>query len=225
MTTKLIEKREELRAKQAALAAIFEAAGPELDLGKVEQLKAQNGTTAKAAEVKRLNDELTALGLEVDGLVAVERAAADVKAAGERMSQPVDGMTHPQGGPGQPMVKSWGQMFVESAAFKEFNGGKSPVATIPNVDVKTLMTTSAGWAPQSIRLPGYVPHAERIPTVTDIVPMNTTSQAAIVYMEETTFTNNAAERTEGANNAGEAALALTERTVHRAADRRVDPGD
>ena len=62
MTTKLIEKREELRAKQAALAAIFEAAGPELDLSKVEQLKGQNGTTAKAAEVKRLNDELSALG-------------------------------------------------------------------------------------------------------------------------------------------------------------------
>ena len=97
MTTKLIEKREELRAKQAALAAIFEAAGPELDLSKVEQLKAQNGTTAKAAEVKRLNDELTALGQEVDGLVAVERAAADVKAAGERLT-PAGGRDGPSAG-------------------------------------------------------------------------------------------------------------------------------
>ena len=213
MTTKLIEKREELRTKQAALAAIFEAAGLELDLSKVEQLKSLNGTAAKAAEIKRLNDELTALGQEVDGLVSVERASADVKAAGERLAQPVDGMQHPQGGPRDPVQKSLGELFVESVAYKGYaGGGRGPVATIPNVDMKTVMSTGAGWAPQSIRMPGYVPHAERIPTVTDIVPMNTTSQAAIVYMVESTFTNNAAERAEGANNAGEAALALTETT-------------
>lgn len=62
MATKLVEKREELRTRQAALAAIFEAAGSDLDLGKVEQLKGFGSTAAKAAEIKRLNDELTALG-------------------------------------------------------------------------------------------------------------------------------------------------------------------
>jgi HK97 family phage major capsid protein len=213
MTTKLIEKREELRAKQAALAAIFEAAGPELDLGKVDQLKGQNGNTAKAAEVKRLNDELTALGAEVDGLAAVERAAADVKAAGERLTQPVSGMVHPQGGAqAQRSQKSIGEQFVASAAYKGFNGRQSPTTQLDDVDFKTLMTTAAGWAPIPMLMPGYVPHEERIPTVLDIIPVGNTSQAAILYMVESTFTNNAAERTEGANNAGEAALALTATT-------------
>ena len=40
MATQLVIKREELKAKQAALAAIFEQAGPDLDLGKAEALKA-----------------------------------------------------------------------------------------------------------------------------------------------------------------------------------------
>jgi len=210
-----VERREELRIKQAALAALFEAAGPELDLGKVEQLKSFGSTAARAAEIKRLNDELTALGQEVDGLAEVERAQASVKGLGERLSQPAGGLIHPQGGqPAQPVVKSFGELFTESAAFKSWSAGRGPVATVPNVDIKTLMSTSAGWAPQSIRQPGYVPSAQRIPTITDIIPMNTTTQAAILYMEETTFTNNAAERSEGANNAGEAALALTERTAN-----------
>jgi HK97 family phage major capsid protein len=59
-----------------------------------------------------------------------------------------------------------------------------------------------------------VPSAQRIPTVLDAIPMGTTGQAAVVYMEETTYTNNAAGRTEGANNAGEAALALTVQTAN-----------
>lgn len=213
MATKLVEKREELRTKQAALARVFEEAGSELDLGKVEMLKGFSSSVAKAAEVKRLNDELTALGSEVDGLAAVERAAVDVKAAGERLSAPAGGMTHPQGG-AQPerTQKSIGELFVASAAFKGFTGRQSPVAQIDGVDIKTLMSTTAGWAPLPMLMPGYVPHAERIPTVLDIIPVGNTSQAAILYMVESTFTNNAAERTEGANNAGEAALALTATT-------------
>jgi HK97 family phage major capsid protein len=74
------------------------------------------------------------------------------------------------------------------------------------------MQTGAGWAPQAIRQPGWLPSLQVQPTLLDLTPMTTTTQTAIVYMEETTFTNNAAERAEGANNAGEAALALTQRT-------------
>ena len=84
---------------------------------------------------------------------------------------------------------------------------------LEGVDLKVLMTTAAGWAPQSLRNPGYIESAQRMPTVLDVIPMGNTSQAAVVYMVESTFTNNAAERAEGANNAGEAALALTPTTA------------
>ena len=210
MATQLVAKREELKAKQAALASIFEQAGNDLDLSKAEALKGFADTAAKAAEIKRLNDELTALGKDVDQLAETERIAASVKGMAQSMVQPVNA---PEPQP-EAQVKSLGEMFTESVAFKGFDGRRSPAALLPGVNVKTLMTQAAGWAPESLRMPGYVPSAQRIPTVLDAIPMGTTGQAAVVYMEETTFTNNAAGRAEGANNAGEAALALTQQTAN-----------
>lgn len=209
----LAEKREDLRAKQKALAEIFEAAGPEMDLGKAEQLKAFNGSPAKAAEVKRLNTELTDLGAEVDRLAELEGIGEKVRASYKAAQTPTEPMQHPSGAPQKIFTqKSLGQMFVESAEFKGRGARNMQSVTLTDVDFKTLMTTSAGWAPENLRMPGYVPSAQRTPTVTDVIPVGQTSQAAVVYMLETTFTNNAAERTEGANNAGEAALALTATT-------------
>ena len=210
MATQLVVKREELKAKQAALAAIFEQAGPDLDLGKAEALKAFADTKARADEVRRLNDELTVLGMEVERLAETERIAASVKGLSQEMQHPAK---QPET-KGVEQSKNLGEMFVESVAFKSFDGRRSPAALLPGVDVKTLMTQAAGWAPENIRMPGYVPSAQRIPTVLDAIPMGTTGQAAVVYMEETTYTNNAAGRTEGANNAGEAALALTVQTAN-----------
>lgn len=210
MATMLVAKREELKAKQAHLASIFEQAGSDLDLSKAEGLKGFSDTPAKAAEIKRLNDELTAIGKEVDQLAETERIAASVKGVAQSMVQPVN---MPIVAP-EAQIKSLGEMFTDSVAFKGFDGRRSPAALLPGVNVKTLMTQAAGWAPESLRMPGYVPSAQRIPTVLDAIPMGTTGQAAVVYMEETTFTNNAAGRAEGANNAGEAALALTQQTAN-----------
>jgi HK97 family phage major capsid protein len=210
MATQLVVKREELKARQAALAAIFEQAGPDLDLGKAEALKSLADTKARADEVRRLNDELTVLGMEVERLAETERIAASVKGLSQEMQHPAK---QPET-KGVEQSKNLGEMFVESVAFKGFDGRRSPAALLPGVDVKTLMTQAAGWAPENIRMPGYVPSAQRIPTVLDAIPMGTTGQAAVVYMEETTYTNNAAGRTEGANNAGEAALALTVQTAN-----------
>jgi hypothetical protein len=210
MANQLVAKREELKKKSAELAEIFEQAGNDLELGKAEALKGLADTKARADEVRRRNDELTALGKEVDQLAEIERIAASAKGLSQEMQHPAQ----PPAAQQAPQCKSLGEAFIASVAFKGFDGRRSPAALLPDVDVKTLMTQSAGWAPESLRMPGYVPHAERIPTVVDAFPMGTTTQAAVVYMEETTFTNNAAGRTEGANNAGEAALALTQQTAN-----------
>ena len=209
MATQLVAKREELKAKQRFLADIFEQAGPDLDLGKADALKALADTKARADEVRRLNDELTVLGKDVEQLAETERIAASVKGLSQEMQHPAKQSEAPQA----PQVKSLGELFTESVAFKGFDGRRSPMANL-DINVKVLMTTAAGWAPENLRMPGFVPHAERIPTVLDAIPMGTTNQAAVVYMEETTFTNNAAARAEGANNAGEAALALTQQTAN-----------
>jgi HK97 family phage major capsid protein len=203
MASTLELKREELNAKRKALHEIFEEAGEDLDLTKVKSI--DGDTHAKAAEIKRRNVELTALGEEIDDLVVVAKAAADMK-AGAKEPAPV--------APSQPVqAKGLGDLFVESATYKNRMGKHGPQSLIPDVDLKTLMTTSAGWAPESLRQPGFVPSAQAQPTVIDLVPFATTNQAAVVYMLETTFTNNAAGRAEGANNAGESAFALTATTA------------
>jgi HK97 family phage major capsid protein len=78
-----------------------------------------------------------------------------------------------------------------------------------DIDLKADFFTSAGWAPQSLRDPGYVPYPTRQLQVIDYWPVLPTNQASIKYMLETTFTNSAAEAAEGAA-AAESALALTE---------------
>lgn len=201
-----------LEAKRSELAAIFAEAqdGGEgtIDLAKV---KAFGGdTSAAAAAIKALNDEMADIGKEVEKLTAVKRAAdasADYPENVER--------TDPA--PTRRGPKSLGELFVESNAYKGKTGSVGPEATL-DIDLKallrpqaTLFETGTGWAPESTRSGLVVPNAQRPVQVTDLIPSFTWGQAAYVYMEETTFTNNAAETAEGATY-GEAALALTERT-------------
>lgn len=86
---------------------------------------------------------------------------------------------------------------------------------IPEADFttqKTLMTTTTGFPPESVRSQLLVPYALRRPVVADLIPQDNINQPAVVYMEETTFTNNAAAVAEG-DAKPESALAYTERTV------------
>lgn len=127
-------------------------------------------------------------------------------------------------------TRTLGQRFAESDAFK---AGMPNLKALPgfnveidNVSVKSLrdaqndfanaikatMTTAAGWAPYGPRLTGYVPSAVRVPAFADLVPQQDTVNALFFYMEETTFTNNAAYVAEGATKP-ESAFALTSNTV------------
>jgi HK97 family phage major capsid protein len=75
---------------------------------------------------------------------------------------------------------------------------------------KALMSTSAGFAPQAIRMPGFVEAATRPIQLLDIIPTFQTGESAMVYMEETLRTHGAAETAEGGAYA-ESAFAFTER--------------
>lgn len=199
----LKEAQGKVDAKAKALADIFAEAGPDVDLSKVKCVAGD--TKAIAEHIGNLNNELTDLGKERDRLVGVAKAAA----AARSHSDSAEGLD--VGRPEQKTAafKSLGDSFVGSIAFKgRPSGNPGPSAEI-DVDLKTLMETTAGWAPESTRTGKVVDYATRPIQVIDIIPQTTTSQVAVVYMEETTFTNNAAETSEG-GTFGEAALALTE---------------
>jgi len=208
MASKLVEKRQELEAKQRKLHQVFEEAGADLDLDKVKSL--EGSAADKVAAIQRMNKDLGDLGKEVEALAAVEQAAETAKKWGEAIKSPAPAV--PQPAPvGQE--KSLGDHFVESKSYKVFR--EQQIINVPStvdIPLKTAMTTSAGWAPESTRIGRVAEYATRPIQVLDLVPYGQTGQAAIVYMEETTFTDNAAEATESSEALGEAALALTERS-------------
>ncbi len=210
--SKLIEKRKEFEAKQKKLHTVFQQAGKELDMDKVTEI--EGDSKAKATAIKKMNTELSDLGQEVEALVEIDTIAKSVAKTEASLNKPV--VPQPEakatGLLGPIEKKTIGQMFIESEAFKGFKAGASngPVAHL-DIDMKTVFSTAAGWAPETLRTGLMVPIATSPIRIIDIIPPGQTNQAAIVYMEETTYTNAAA----GVDEAGakpEATLALTERS-------------
>lgn len=225
----LVEKRNELQAKQKKLADIFQegkgSAGSNDDMD-LELIKSLTGTSRQKMDaIRKMNEELDALGAEVDALAVVEQAARNLEMIEKTQ------LEDDRGGVLKPKArfnvddlfeqeygrqKGIGDLFVENEMYKRWRPGSKGVITgeiekglVPLL--KTDFTTSVGWAPESIRTGRLVEEQLRPIQVIDTVPGGTTGQAAIVYMEETTVTNNAAERNEAAAYA-ESALALTEQT-------------
>jgi HK97 family phage major capsid protein len=221
----LVAKRNELKEKQKELAEVFEQAGPEMDLDKVTKLGDGLTTAQKAAKIREKNTELTDLGKQVEELIGVETAAADVKAREALLEKGV--IVHPGAKPGESgddgrleraIQKTLGDMFVESDAFKKFRSveKRGPSVEINlgdprkgGIELKTLLTTT-GFAPEATRQGPILPTALRRPVVADLIPQGTTDKNAIKFMEETTATNAAAAVAEGADKP-ESTLAFTER--------------
>ena len=208
----LIEAEAKVTEKQKALAAIFDEAGPEMDLQKVKSLT--GSTEDRVGAIRTLNAELD------DAMKALE-PLREVEAAAERARKGIPGQREHGDGAGRDgdrkggrdgdrEAKTLGELFVASHAYKGKKGNIGPESEL-DIELKTLMTTSAGLAPETTRTGRIVESAQRPVQVIDLIPQTTTRQAAVVYMEETTFTNNAAEVAEGGTY-GEAALALTEQT-------------
>ena len=215
MTT-LTAKRAELAEKQAVLHRVFteaKTAGGELDLGQIKSLGDNLTPHAKAEQIQALNRELDAIGREVEALAAADTA---LKAAADREAQRT-GYRHPTGGePDQPRQrKSLGRMVTESAEYKAWlQRGRADGVTIRLDDIdgsdllaaaknfptleRKLFSTTAGWAPESPRMPGFVEAAARPIQLLDIIPLSRTGADSLTYMEETVRTHAAAETVEGA---------------------------
>mgnify|MGYP003116153036 CR=1 FL=1 len=112
--------------------------------------------------------------------------------------------------------KTLGQSFLESDAYKSFmdtgiKNVKSELKWDPRVETKTTVTEST-WPPGVVRAPRVQESAQLDPYVIPaLIDTITTDQYQYKYLEETTYTNNAAPTAEG-SALGENALAFTERT-------------
>jgi HK97 family phage major capsid protein len=187
-------------------------------------------TVDQLAEVNRRNDELTDLGKQFDQLKTAEQIRRDNEEKVSSMNTPrrpeFPGSAHQKANGAQEEdagFKTLGELFTENDGYKNRGMGSVKVhVNLSDADMKeilngggmeskTTMSRTAGFAPFVPRGPRLVDFAQRRPVVADLVPQDTTTASAIKYMEETTFTNNAAAVAE-AGEKPESALAFTERT-------------
>ena len=201
---KLDEKRKEL----ADLFAEAKNDKGELDHSKV---KGFASGTELAEHVRTINAEIDALAKKHEDLVEVAKAAKLSEESDDLDPELQAWLAGEKGAPsldGRKQAKSFGEMFVESKAGTDLKGKE---VELKDFELKALFETTAGWAPEAVRTPRLVDLATRPITVVDLIPQRTTNATAIVYMEETTFTNAAAETAEGSAKP-EATLELTERS-------------
>jgi HK97 family phage major capsid protein len=213
----ITEVQGKLEDRRAKLAAVFDEAGSDLDMSKVKSL--EGDTTAKVEQIRAMNAEIDDFAKELEefrGLEAISEKNAkrgEVDRTGRALAAAAG---RGAGEEQQYEPKTLGELFVQTDAFKRKTGPIGPVADLGLggrvSDMRaTLFTETAGYAPQNIRTGKVVPFATRPIQVIDLIPGGTTIGNAVVYMEETTFTNSAAETAEGGTYP-ESALALTERS-------------
>lgn len=188
-------------------------------MGADEQIRM---TEDEAKEARDRNDELGAArkrweGLrELDGIFQKTREAVRVNGTPVPVVPFNGAQVNRDGQPAQKAHKSLGELFTEAEAFKseraKGHGTMSRYGVdVDDFDIKTTMTTAAGYAAPNDRTPKVVEFALRRPVVADLIPTDITNLSSIRYMEETTFTNSAAAVAENAAKP-ESALAFTERT-------------
>lgn len=185
--------------------------------------KKEGGPTAEdRAEAIRRDQELNEIEQKRVEAAEYEGIQTKTRQRYEMLNTPVDRIGFGDNAAPHPEQKSIGEALFSSPQFKAaIEGGQRRNITVllPDFNLtpalsgerKTLMTTSAGWAPANPRTPLVVDSAQRRPFVADLIPQDPTTLAAIIYMEETTFTNNTAVVAEGGTKP-ENALALTPRT-------------
>lgn len=194
---------------QKRMATVFQEAGSEMDMSKVKAIGGDS--TAKVEEIRRMNAELPALKAKVDELMELARAAANIGDVQVERGDDSGADNEPKSRKGKfDLGAEVFKSAIQKSGYKQGQG----VGQVQRMDVefKTLFQRTAGWDPEDLRT-GHLEYMalRPAPHVVDFIPQTTTSMSDVVYMEETTFTNNAAEITEG-TTFGEAVLALTERT-------------
>ena len=193
---KVNELKEQIAKSREELKSVFETPAED---GKY--------SADQKEKIKGLNTELS------DSLeeLKIEESKAANKKAMEIAEEVVNELPVVESAPAG--IKSIGEKFTDTDAYAQYmsNGVKGVDS---QAEFKTTLNTT-GYPPESLRAPGILETALRDPnSVIGLFDQIQTDQNAYVYLEETTFTNNAGEIAEAGDisSANESALAFTERT-------------
>jgi len=211
------EKAQKLHDDMGVIFGQAKTGDGQYDYNKVDFFGPEvKGSIPVAEKVMQMTSELNEVMVHVETLEAADNAA---KAHADR-SKARRGFALPGGGTkddGRPrLIKSLGELVAEDKLYLDWaaKGAKGQIdlsyddvwATDvlamaagggDTIGSKALMTTAAGYAPESIRLPGFVEHVSRPIELIDIIPTSRTGGNAVTYMEEMTRVHAAAEIAEG----------------------------
>lgn len=154
-------------------------------------------------EFKNRTAEIDGLGSKLNILEAAQKAAAPVNPL-------VPDTKHQDSGkPGFPGLKGLTKALSDKPLSLNGEGVKFALNL---AEMKATVTTSSGYAPESVRTGQVVDSVYARPTILDFIGMLPWDQAAYVYMAETTRTNATVPATEVAA-ATESTLIWTEQTT------------
>ncbi len=196
----------------AATGGVFAIARPKL-VAELEEAKVKAKGVMETAEKENrelTKDERTKVQEHLD---EAKRIDARIKSldGDEEMRKQIEalggGKEREAFAPGQSSEKekhlTVGQQFVRSDAYKAIQAGKHRQGTFTaSLEIASATLTedaaSGGDLVQPMVVPGILPVAQRRIMVPQLIAPGTTESNTIEYLEETTFTNAAAARAEGA---------------------------
>lgn len=205
--TVLAEKRQELAAKAKKWVdadSLSKGEGGKRDLSQkplLELLGATDAATAKSA-LDSLHAEITDLNAEIDDLNLKEQRS-DIARVNDELKKPVRSVGLPASRIGNE-PQTFGQMAVDAKGFMQAVRDRQNAKTEVDVDLKTLLQTSAGWQPRTGNGDRVVDKIIRPVQLLDRIPTDTTDLFEIPFMTETTRTQAAAEVAEGGTYAEDA---------------------
>lgn len=209
------EVRDEIAAITPVLKKAFSEMGAERDASKITAFGEGLDEGQKSERLSHMNVRLAELFDRKNALEAIERGKSALDGATEWLEAPATGPT-PFPVEGQKGYTPFAQLLMKDNSWMSGRGVEFDIDGKAFVDreLKTVISTGAGFAPQAIRSGLVVPKAYQAPAVVDLVPTLNTTQSAFVYMSQTTRTNAAAEAAESADGSlvslAESAFAWTQ---------------
>ena len=187
-------------------------------------LDATLSVAEKAIKLAQIETDLAGTIASREKLVAIAKAAAFLE-----VGWSTDDKTPPAATVGTPVaLKSFGEQFVESDAYKALIGGvmKGSSWQSQTVELKTILTEGTTGTPGGgnpfIAIPTVIPGVVDIKlaplTVADLMPNSTTGTPLIRYLMETILTNAATTVAEGGLKPESAiAFAKVDEVLHKIA--------